>query len=83
MKALVRCDLNFFYEPWGAEWAKVIHIRTRAVSMVALISRDAPDTRVWLKTRAQSDEDAAVRQAAVQELARGWKEDPETLKILK
>ena len=35
------------------------------------------------KTRAQSDEDSDVRYAAVQELARGWKEDPETLPILK
>jgi len=29
------------------------------------------------------DENWDVRQAAVQELARGWKEDPETLSILK
>jgi hypothetical protein len=37
----------------------------------------------WLKQRAVSDEDVDVRRAAVQELARGWKEDPETLLILK
>ncbi|MEG4093074.1 HEAT repeat domain-containing protein, partial [Microcoleus sp. Pol12B4] len=33
--------------------------------------------------RAQSDDDSDVRRAAVQELARGWKDDPETLPILK
>ncbi|HEY9909492.1 MAG TPA: HEAT repeat domain-containing protein [Thermosynechococcaceae cyanobacterium] len=38
---------------------------------------------VVLKTRAQSDDDSAVRMIAVQELARGWKDDPETLSILK
>ena len=36
-----------------------------------------------LKARAQSDESPDVRQAAVEELARGWKEDPETLPWLK
>jgi hypothetical protein len=70
-EALVRFDLNFFYEPWDEEGARVIRIRIRAVSIVPLIWRDAPDTRIWLKTRAVSDESCAVRQAAVQELARG------------
>ena len=36
-----------------------------------------------LKARAQSDENEDVRQSAVQALARGWKNDPETLPILK
>jgi HEAT repeat protein len=36
-----------------------------------------------LKERATSDSEGYVRQAAIQELARGWKEDPETLSILK
>jgi predicted NACHT family NTPase len=83
VKALVRFDLNFFYQEWDEEKARVVAIRTRAVSTVALIWRDAPDTRTWLKARAQSDEDSAVRYTAVQELAQGWKEDPDTLPILK
>ncbi|MFE1744914.1 HEAT repeat domain-containing protein, partial [Coleofasciculus sp. H7-2] len=29
----------------------------------------------WLKQRAQTDDNSDVRRAAVQELARGWKED--------
>jgi hypothetical protein len=51
--------------------------------MVALVWRDAHDTRTWLKARAQSDEDFAVCYTAVQDLARGWKDDPDTLPILK
>ena len=42
-----------------------------------------PDTLPLLKDRAARDENEWVRQAAVQELARGWKEDSETLPLLK
>jgi hypothetical protein len=83
VKALLGFDLNFHYKPWGDESRKVSAIRTRAVSLVAMIWRDSRDTHTWLKARAHSDEDSWVRQAAVRELARGWKEDPETLSILK
>jgi HEAT repeats len=83
VKALVRFDLNFFYETWDQDGARVAAIRTRAVSMVAVIWRDMPDTPAWLKRCATSDDDPNVRQAAVQELVRGWKEDPDTLPWLK
>ena len=36
-----------------------------------------------LKDRARNDVDNAVRVAALQELARGWKDDPDTLPLLK
>ncbi|MBK9315535.1 MAG: HEAT repeat domain-containing protein [Acidobacteria bacterium] len=36
-----------------------------------------------LKDRASKDDNGAVRKAAVQELARGWKDDPGTLPLLK
>ena len=36
-----------------------------------------------MKERAQSDENWAVRQSAVEELARGWKNEPDTLAIVK
>jgi hypothetical protein len=36
-----------------------------------------------VKQLAQSDDNGNVRGAAVQELARGWKDDPETLPIVK
>jgi len=55
VKALVRFNLNFFYQEWYQEWEeaqRVTPIRTRAVSMVSLIWRDAGDTRAWLKARA-------------------------------
>ena len=37
----------------------------------------------WIKERARSDKNYAVRMAVVQGLARGWKDDAETLRILK
>ena len=36
-----------------------------------------------LKQRATSDNEWSVRRVAIQELVRGWKEDPETLPMLK
>jgi predicted NACHT family NTPase len=83
IKALIRFDLNFFYEAWEEKVTRVAAIRTRAVCTVALVWRDAHETLPWLKQRATNDEDGAVRRAAVQELARGWKDDPDTLPILK
>jgi hypothetical protein len=83
VKTLVRFDLNFFCQPWDEEGARGFVIRPRAVSMVALIWRDASATRTWLKHRATSDSDWSVRRSAIQELARGWKEDPDTLPMLK
>jgi hypothetical protein len=35
-----------------------------------------------LEDRARSDENGAVRMAAVEELARGWKDDPEAVAIV-
>ena len=43
-----------------------------------------PPTRcLGLLDRARSDEDPGVRKAAVQELAHRWKDDPDTLPLLK
>jgi hypothetical protein len=36
-----------------------------------------------LKPCVRSDENGDVRRAAVQELARGWKDDPDTLALLR
>ncbi|MEO1144717.1 MAG: HEAT repeat domain-containing protein, partial [Cyanobacteria bacterium J06638_22] len=36
-----------------------------------------------LKGRVEHDDDGDVRRTAVQELARGWKDDPDTLPLLK
>ncbi len=58
-------------------------IRIQAVSTVATIWKDDPDTLPWLKLHAIRDDDLSVRRAAVKELARGWKDDPDTLPLLK
>ncbi|NJM97012.1 MAG: NACHT domain-containing protein, partial [Phormidesmis sp. RL_2_1] len=42
-----------------------------------------PATLDWLKDRAQNDDHSDVRSSAVQELAQGWKNDPNTLTLLK
>jgi len=39
--------------------------------------------RMWFRERVAKDDDDDVRSAAVQELARGWKDDPDTLPLLK
>jgi predicted NACHT family NTPase len=54
-------ELGHFYENLSSQEenelkARVISIRTRAVSMVAQVWRDAQDTRAWLKARAQTAE---------------------------
>jgi hypothetical protein len=37
----------------------------------------------WLKDRAAKDDNEFVRETALRELARGWKDDPDTLPLLK
>jgi hypothetical protein len=58
-------------------------VRQSAVRELARGWKNEPDTLVWLKERAQSDENWAVRQSAVRELARGWKDKPEIQAFLK
>ena len=43
----------------------------------------AADIEIVKASRAKSDRDRDVRIAALQELARGWPSDPDTLRILK
>lgn len=61
---------------------RVDAIRTRAISMLATVWRDAHVGCSYLKALVQSDEDSGVRSAAVEELARGWKNDPDVQKLL-
>ncbi|MEG4628839.1 HEAT repeat domain-containing protein, partial [Microcoleus sp. AR_TQ3_B6] len=44
--------------------------------------KDDPETLPILQQLAQSDDDSDVRQAAVQQLAWGWKDDPELFELL-
>ena len=84
VKALVRFDLNFVYDPYPSVEKRLRRaaIRMRAVQELARGWKEDPDTLPMLKQHASSDEDPAVRQAAVQELARGWKEDPGAQSLL-
>ncbi len=81
---LVRFDLDYFCEVMAPGITDLVTgVPTRAVTLRANIWQTDPETRLWLKARAQEDEDSEVRQAAVAALARGWKDDPETLPWLK
>ncbi len=83
VQALVKFDLDYYYEPYEEETALVKEIRIKAVTTVSTVWADNPETLIWLKSRAQTDEADAVRRAAVEALARGFKDDPDTLPWLK
>ena len=80
VKEAIRYDPPYFYEEWAAD-AEVDPTRTKAVSLIASVWR--PEAHPWLRSAATTDSDWIVRRAAVQELARGWKDNPDTLPILK
>jgi hypothetical protein len=72
------------YEPSSMrEFILVREIRIQAVAAIATTWHDSPDTLPWLKQKAQSDDDSTVRQAAVQELAKGWKDEPWLFELLR
>jgi predicted NACHT family NTPase len=80
-------DEAIFYEPpyycEPHEFEEAIGpTRRKAVSLFAFVWRDR-QAMVSLLSAARGDGDWIVRQAAVQEVARGWKDDPETLPWLK
>jgi len=47
-----------------------------------ILLKDDPDTLPILKQRAISDDNSSVRHAAVQELAKEWKDEPGMFKLL-
>ncbi|HKQ75500.1 MAG TPA: HEAT repeat domain-containing protein [Blastocatellia bacterium] len=82
LQKLLQFDFPYFYELYEPEYEKRIFIRAKAVGYLANILF-LDNAKTWLKDRATHDWDWPVRQAAVQELARGWKDDPDTLPLLK
>ena len=79
---LLRFDFPYSYEHWEDEEERRNHLHAKAVA--ALVNAQLLDQPVkWLKERAAQDDDRVVRYAVVQELARGWKDDPDTLPWLK
>jgi predicted NACHT family NTPase len=81
VQKVIRYDPPYYYDPWE-ESSEVGPTRRSAVALIAFVWR-SETTRMRLVSMAQRDDDWIVRSAAVQELARGWKDDPETLPILK
>jgi len=81
VERVIRYDPPYYYET-GMEDKEVLPTRTKAVGLIASVWRSAK-TRDWLRATAENDYDWIVQSAAVQELARGWPEDPATLPWLK
>jgi predicted NACHT family NTPase len=80
-------DEVIFYEPpyhyWPAEAEEETGpTRRKAVSLFAFVWRDR-QAMVSLQSAARDYGDRIVRRAAVQELTRGWKDDPVTFPMLK
>ncbi|WP_233094047.1 HEAT repeat domain-containing protein [Azotobacter chroococcum] len=82
-KALIQFDLSHAYDFRDDDARIVAEIRSRAVDTVATTWRGLSETYAWLKARAQSDENGAVRVSAVKALAHGWRDHPDTLPWLK
>jgi predicted NACHT family NTPase len=82
IEKLLCFDFPFYYEDWREPDLKQrrSRVRTRALIATSLLQRNP---RLWFLRHAAEDDDQAVRKAALQELARGWKDDPDTLPLLK
>jgi predicted NACHT family NTPase len=79
---VVRLDFPDFYNDFENKAIRRHEIRAKAVRLLA--NPQLFDTAYsWLKDQAAKDDSWSVRQAAVQELARGWKDNPDTLPWLK
>ena len=81
VEEVIRYEPPYYYEDYVV-WSEAGPTRQKAVGLIAFVWRTA-GARAWLKSAAEGDPDWIVRWAAVRELARGWKDDPDTLSILK
>jgi predicted NACHT family NTPase len=82
LEAVLRFDFPYFYEVWDDEAEQ--RDRLLAKTVASLINTQLLDQPAnWLKDRAARDDNESVRQAAVRDLARSWKDDPDTLLLLK
>jgi GTPase SAR1 family protein len=77
----VRYQPPYYYEPWE-KFSEAGGVRRQAVALFAFVWR-SKNTRAWLQSTVEHDADWILRMAAVEELARGWKDDAETLPIVK
>jgi len=87
LKELTRFGPDYYDYSYTSEEEEedrfAFYVRQRTVQLVGTVWCGQSATNTWLKTCAQSDDDPAVQESALQELVRGWREDPETLAILK
>ena len=81
---LLYFDFPFWYDEWR-ETDLVDQRRSIRGKTVRLLARPGllPNPLNWLKDRAINDGEEEVREAAVRELARGWRTDADTLPFLK
>lgn len=82
LQELLQFDFPHSYKLSQLEYEQRYLVRAKVVSYLAN-ALFLGDTRMWLRDRATHDNDWAVRRAAIQELARGWRDDPTTLTLLK
>ena len=81
LNTAIRYAPAYYYEPYR-EWFEVGSTRQAAVHLLAIVWRDQ-QTHAWLRQAAEGDVDWIVRQAALMELARGWRDEPNTLSLVK
>src|SRR5260370_18632736 len=81
VEEVIRYDPPYYCEPYE-ELSEAGPTREKAAGLIAFVWR-SENTRVWVRSAAAGDPDWIVRRAAVQEVARGWKDDAETLPLLK
>jgi predicted NACHT family NTPase len=74
--------LEAYNNPWGLETWQVHRIQARATILLSS-PQYTEDSRKWLKDHAMNYDVQYIRQIAVQELARGWRDDPEIATCLK
>lgn len=82
IEKMLRFEFPFYYDEMEEP---DLQQRRSSVRIKALIAKSLflPDPRLWFCGRLAEDDDWAVRVAAVQELARGWYGDPDTVPLLK
>lgn len=80
MNEVICFDPPYYYEQRN-EWEETGHTRAQGINWLGSLWK-SKDTCDWLLRSVEEDRDRIIRWAAVQELARGWKDDPDTLLLL-
>jgi predicted NACHT family NTPase len=75
-----RYEPQYYYDEWEAE-SETGETRRQAIAQLATVWREEK-TRLWLRATVQQDDDWIAREAALRELAQGWKDDCDTLLLV-